>query len=171
MVRDSFNSREALVRYIDDTNFGTCSENHTTLKTAEIWINIAKEIAGDALLSVLLFGSFARGEVGDGSDIDLLLVIESAVELKRRLYSSWDEISMDDIVNPHFVHLPLSPDKSGSLWFEAALDGIVLYEKGYVVSRFLTEVRHAIADGQVERKTAYGHAYWIKHFQENQLAQ
>ena len=70
---------------------------------------------------------------------------------------------MSRTVNPHFVHLPRDPLSCGSLWFEAALDGIVLFERDLAVTRFLQEdVRRAVADGLIVRKSSHGHPYWVK---------
>ena len=132
----------------------------------ELWVNHAKRVVCEQLLSVIVFGSTARGEARSTSDIDLLVVTETAVAIQRKLYESWDEIAASNFVNPHFVHLPPTVDEAGSLWFEVAMDGIVLFEKGRRVSRFLSELRRAVAEGLIERKTAYGHGYWLRHDRE-----
>ena len=126
------------------------------------WFRVTKELIGESLLGVILFGSTARGEAGDGSDIDLMLVVSSDLPLNRRLYAQWDDNLSDENYSPHFVHLPDSIDKAGSIWYEAAVDGIVLYEKGRHVSRFLGRIRRKIVGGGLERRVAYGHPYWIK---------
>lgn len=55
---------------------GSASESQTcAVLIAEIIERLKKEY-GDQLVSVLLYGSFARGTATDGSDIDIILVIE-----------------------------------------------------------------------------------------------
>ena len=112
---------------------------------------------------MVLFGSFARGEAAEHSDIDLLIVTEPSVPLGRALYAVWDATSSDATVSPHFVHLPEKVFEAGSRWYEVAIDGVVLFEKGRLITGFLRTVRKAIADRLIERKDAYGHGYWIKH--------
>jgi predicted nucleotidyltransferase len=120
------------------------------------------DMLGESLLGVLLFGSVAREEYHDGSDIDLLVVVTSELPLTRRLYARWDERFAGNLHSPHFVHLPASIEEAGSIWFEAAVDGIVLHDSDGRVSRFLSQIRRAIAAGRLVRRFAYGYPYWIR---------
>jgi predicted nucleotidyltransferase len=125
------------------------------------WFRVIKKLLDESLLGVILFGSTARGEARSTSDIDLLIVVSSDLPLNRRLYALWDEHLSEENYSPHFVHLPENIDSAGSIWYEAAVDGIVLYEKGRQLSRFLGRIRRKIVSGGVERRVAYGHPYWI----------
>jgi len=127
------------------------------------WVRTATTLIGEDLAGVVLFGSFARGEAMTHSDIDLLIVTEPSVPLNRALYARWDSVSSDAAISPHFVHLPGKVFEAGSLWYEMAIDGIVLFEKDGMITGFLQTVRRAIADRLIERRDAYGHGYWIKH--------
>jgi predicted nucleotidyltransferase len=126
---------------------------------------IAKAIGqlGVDLVAVAIFGSWARGEAGPSSDIDLLLVVASGVEVTRDLYTPWDE---DDAhvgvhrVEPHFVRLPLPGDEVTGLWAEIALDGAVIYDPELVLARELVRIRRSILGGALERRTAGGHSWW-----------
>lgn len=120
----------------------------------------------ESLLGIILFGSTARGENHSASDIDLLIVVASNVPLTRRLYALWDERLSEELYSPHFVHLPENVAAAGSIWYEAAVDGIVFYEAGRRISRILGQIRRTIATGGLERKVAYGHPYWIKRWEE-----
>lgn len=120
-------------------------------------------VVGDELLGLVLFGSCARGEQTVSSDVDLLVVVSSPVQLNRDLYRRWDETSRLDNVSPHFVHLPDGLDRAGSIWFEVAVEGIILFERDRAVTRFVQDVRRAIADGKVERRYSHGHPYWVKN--------
>jgi hypothetical protein len=46
------------------------------------------------------------------------------------------------------------------LWAEAALDGVVLFERGLVVSKRLAAVRRDIVAGRLVRRLAHGQPYW-----------
>ena len=132
-------------------------------ESEDYWIRLAEKLLGDALLGVVLFGSSARGENRDDSDIDLLIVVEQQISLTRNLYCKWDEEGTDpDDVNPHFVHVPAKMEEAGSLWLETAIDGIVLYEKGRSLSRILARIRRAISEGHYQRKEVYGQPYWTR---------
>lgn len=125
----------------------------------------AVAVAGEALLGVVAFGSWARDELSSGSDVDLLVVVAEALPITRGLYRSWDESPLSwegHPVEPHFVHLLGEEDRASGLWAEAALDGVVLHERGLAVSTRLVEVRHRIANGRIERRRSHGHPYWVE---------
>ena len=115
-----------------------------------------KSLLGASLSGVVLFGS---------ADIDLLIVVNTELPLTRSLYERWDrEVDPPGAsrISPHFVHLPGSAERAGSLWYEAAVEGIVLLDPEGVVSRFLRTLRRSMAEGTLLRKSAYGHPYWVK---------
>ncbi len=125
---------------------------------------VLKTWGGD-IEGLVLFGSFARGRQTASSDIDLLVVLNSNVILDRDVYSRWQFNKFDDReVAPLFVHIPGDGEKIGGLWFEVALDGIVLFDRELHLSRFLSRVRDLIAGGHVRRKVTHGHPYWV-HFE------
>ncbi|MBN2552763.1 MAG: toxin-antitoxin system HicB family antitoxin [Spirochaetales bacterium] len=130
------------------------------------WFRVLEEQLGNSLLGVILFGSVARGENRGSSDVDLLIVVSSDLPLNRRLYAMWDEKLSEEPHSPHFVHLAETVSRAGSLWYEAAVDGIVLHETDGKISRFLSRIRRLIASGKLERKIAYGHPYWVKREEE-----
>ncbi len=55
-------------------------------------ISHALKIYGDELIGIVFFGSWARREQREGSDIDLLFVLEEGISIKRELYNQWEEI-------------------------------------------------------------------------------
>lgn len=124
----------------------------------------AAALHGSDLVGVVAFGSWARGEAGPASDVDVLVVLETARPLTRGLYRSWDEDPLswnDHPVEPHLVHL-VQPGAVGTVWAEAAIDGIVLFERGLRVSRRLSAVRRKIAAGRLVRRTVHGQPYWAE---------
>lgn len=119
---------------------------------------------GAELLGVVAHGSFARGELAAGSDVDLLVVLADGVKITRSLYRdgegavpTWDGRQVD----LHFVHLPASGAPVSGSWAEAGVCGIVLYDHDLVVSRRLSEIRSRIACGELIRRMAQGQPYWI----------
>lgn len=121
---------------------------------------------GEDLLGVLVFGSWARGEAGDESDVDLLVVLDPSVAIVRSLYRAWDEtapkLTWDgQRLEVHFVRLPDPGVTPTALWAEAALDGLVLFDRGFALSRRLVEIRWRIATGEVRRHRVHGQPYWV----------
>ncbi|MFM8951852.1 MAG: nucleotidyltransferase domain-containing protein [Planctomycetaceae bacterium] len=119
---------------------------------------------GSDLEGVIIYGSFARGELATGSDVDLLVVIAAGVPITRSLYREWEGAVPSwngREVDLHFVHLPDPADRVSGSWAEAAVCGIVLYDRDLAVSRRLIAIRERIAAGELVRKMAQGQPYWI----------
>lgn len=126
-------------------------------------VNRAARIIGSALVGVIVFGSWVRGEHGAGSDVDVLIVTEPDVEIRRELYRRWDRapVVWDGLpVEPHFVQLPPPDATPAGIWAEVAMDGLVLFERNLTVTRRVIEIRHWIAEGRIVRRYAHGQPYW-----------
>ncbi|MBU6223069.1 MAG: toxin-antitoxin system HicB family antitoxin [Planctomycetes bacterium] len=119
---------------------------------------------GASLLGVVAYGSFARDELTAGSDVDLLVVLAAGVKITRSLYRQWEGAVPAwerREVDLHFVHLPDAGDPVSGSWAEAAVCGIVLYDRDLVVSRWLIDIRTRIARGELVRRMSQGQPYWI----------
>lgn len=137
--------------------------NLAALAGATAVVERAAELFGDDLVAVIAFGSWSRGEAVASSDVDVLVVVESRAPITRALYRQWDArpLTWDEhTVEPHFVHLRGSEDGTTGLWAEAAIDGIVLFERGLAVSRRLVEIRRDVLAGRLVRRTVHGQPYW-----------
>lgn len=125
----------------------------------------AIEQFGRTLVGVLLFGSWARGEAGTASDVDLLVVIDPEVPIVRSLYRPWDETPCrweGRRLEVHFIHRPEGGARPTGLWAEVALDGLVLFDRDLELSRHLIQVRREIATGSVRREQSHGQPYWVE---------
>jgi hypothetical protein len=125
----------------------------------------AVELFGEDLVGVAAFGSWTRGELRSGSDVDLLAVLEPRVRIDRRLYRRWDEQPIEwggRVVECHFAHLPAPDAAPSGIWAEVAIDGIVLFERALRLSAQLVRVRHEIVSGRLVRKVAHGQPYWVR---------
>jgi predicted nucleotidyltransferase len=127
-------------------------------------VNAAARVAGDRLVGLVAFGSWARGEEGPDSDVDLLVVLGEELRVTRALYRRWDAEPLlwdGRRVEPHFVHLPPADQLAGGVWAEAAIDGLVLFERSLEVSRRLARVRSDVARGRIRRRQVHGQPYWV----------
>jgi predicted nucleotidyltransferase len=125
----------------------------------------AGALFGDDLIALAAFGSLARGEATNTSDVDVLIVVEERVELTRELYRKWDAAPLlwaDRPVDAHFAHLPEPGVRVAGVWGELAIDGIILFERDLRLSQRLAEVRRDIAAGRILRRTAHGQPYWTE---------
>jgi len=113
----------------------------------------------------VLYGSWARGEATEGSDVDLLVVVDEAVRITRDLYRRWDEteVSLEGhLVEPHIAHLPADGALVSGLWAELAVDGLVLVDRELRISRRLARVRRELFEGRIVRRHAHGQPYWAE---------
>jgi hypothetical protein len=118
---------------------------------------------GPALVGVLVFGSYARRDATASSDVDLIIVVDPSVPLTRALYRDWDAAVTTwagRSLDPHFVHLPAGGMIAPGAWCEAAIDGVVLFERDGSVTRHLAAIRGAIAAGCLLRRSVHGQPYW-----------
>jgi hypothetical protein len=123
----------------------------------------ARRAFGDALVGAAVYGSWTRGEATAESDVDVLIVLDRSQPLRRDLYRRGDAAALvwdGRPVQTQLVQLPLAGEIGGGLWPEIALDGIVLVERGFLLSLHLVAIRRAIVDGRLVRRTAHGQPYW-----------
>lgn len=124
----------------------------------------AVEVLGRSPLGIVAFGSWARGEEAEDSDVDLLVIVDPDVPIDRDLYRRWDAEPPrweSRRLEVHFAHPPGPESAISSLWAEMALDGIVLFDRALAVSRLLGGLRRRISDGELERRRVHGQPYWV----------
>ena len=132
---------------------------------AQVVVRRAAALLGESLIGVVAFGSWARGEMADASDVDVLVVVDADVAITRDLYRRWDEEQVrwkDRLVDPHFVRLAAPHDGASGLWAEVAIDGIVLFERDLRLSSALAAVRRSLVDGRLRRRVVHGQGYWTE---------
>jgi len=126
-------------------------------------IRHAEVVLGEPVVGAVVYGSWARGEEGSDSDIDLLFVLPASASVTRDLYRRWDASPPrwdGRAIEPHFVHLPEPDAEITGTWAEAAIDGIVLYDPAPQVARALASIRRRILAGEIVRRWANGQPYW-----------
>ena len=126
----------------------------------------AISVLGDSLIGVVAFGSWARGEDSPESDLDVLVIADEAVDISRPLYRQWDSQPrlgwQGHQVSPHFVRLVSKGGPISGFWAEVAMDGLVLFERTWAVSRHLAGVRRQILEGEITRRVVGGKPYWVR---------
>ena len=119
-----------------------------------------------ALVGVVVHGSWARGEAQDGSDVDVMLVVDQGTPVDRELYRRWDAggpLRIDGHpADAAFARLPSGTEAATPLWAEIATDGFVVFERDRRVSRVLAQVRSRIASGNLVRRIVHGQPYWTE---------
>lgn len=126
----------------------------------------ALEILGGAPVGAVAFGSWARGEAGADSDIDVAVIVDRDTGIDRDLYRRWDAEELDwegRRVDAHFAHPPASDEEISALWADLALDGLVLFDSDLRIARLLGSLRRRLLEGrEVERKEVHGQPYWVR---------
>jgi predicted nucleotidyltransferase len=120
---------------------------------------------GEKLVAAIVYGSWARGEADAASDVDLLLVLDNRLALTRELYRRWDLHPMvweERPIEVHFVHLPDMEREVPGIWAEIALDGLILFERDFQLSKRLAQMRKKMFTGRIIRKTIHGQPYWTE---------
>jgi len=120
---------------------------------------------GDNLLGVVLYGSHARSEAHEGSDIDLMVIA-------RGLPERWYERSvclhrpLQAIAGaPSFSVLGKTPDEFEahfpSLYLDIGLDGIVITDRDGYTKHKLDRIREIIAQARLKRERKNGDLHWV----------
>ena len=128
-------------------------------------IRQASTTFGEQLVGVVVYGSWARDELTERSDVDLLVVLSPDLAITRELYRAWDASPLhwgSHAVEPHFVHMPDDDARVTGAWAEVATEGIVVFERGFELSRLLVRIRRRILARQLTRRRAQGQPYWVE---------
>jgi len=126
------------------------------------------KVYGKALEGIILFGSAARGLLWQSSDIDLLIVLGQGKPIERQLYRIWDDRlagrlqALPNKIAPQFVAMPERMGEAGGIWFDAALEGVVLVDPLLRLSRLMGLLRQEMLAGRVVRKLVHGQPYWVR---------
>lgn len=129
-----------------------------------------KSLKESCVKAVIIFGSRARGEAEEKSDVDLLILhedcrIKDPVLRRRHLYSiiqeavgdAFESITVIDMTLEHF----LKPVEVNALLLNIYWDSIVVYDETGILQEFLAQIKERIAKSGLKR-VKNGKAYrWI----------
>lgn len=118
---------------------------------------------GDNLISIVLFGSRARGDARETSDYDLFIVAKALPPraLKRVLFvrtplqGRFDERFCIIAKTPEEVMQNLPP-----LFLDLAVDGTILFDRENFFTTLQKKLRDIIEDAGLQRKKDNGEFFW-----------
>jgi len=139
-------------------------------------VGLLKARLGDGLVSVVLFGSVARGEADEGSDVDLLVVSEGFKGSLGGRFQIFQEIDRDllrsearkrlrregygTLISP----IPLSPGEvegNPPILLDLLTDGVILYDRGGFMKGRLAELERRLRALKARRVRLRGGGwYW-----------
>jgi hypothetical protein len=104
---------------------------------------------GERLISLVLFGSVARGEARESSDIDLIVVADgfprSLRERRRPLIDDWRRVrAANGLPAVEWNLVTKSPDEArvhSPLYLDVVEDGILILDRGGFFQEVLSEMR------------------------------
>jgi len=137
-------------------------------------VKIMKEEFKDDLTSVVLYGSVARGDNRNDSDVDLLIIIKNLPKdsmLKRiRLFETKveDKLNLDEYwKNGYYISLspilktPEEAEKISPLYLDMAYDAIILYDKNQFFTKILQKLKERLKELGAERVRMGKKWYWV----------
>lgn len=136
-------------------------------------VEALKESFGNALVSVAVFGSVARGEAGRDSDVDLLVVAEGLPNSKLRrqdIFMEVEEKLEPDVeeAGKEGYHIEFSPvlrtpgevARLPPLLLDMVEDAVILYDKGGFLRGLLDQLRRRLEELGAERVRCGKLWYW-----------
>lgn len=140
---------------------------------ARQYAEILRDTLGERLVSVVLFGSVARGEAGPYSDIDLFIVLEDAPRSMRRrrvllepvrqaltpaLEELWDRGIYTDFVE--IIRTREEARRFHPVYLDMTQEAILLYDKGDFMAGVLERIRERLSALGAQRKRLGKVMYW-----------
>lgn len=148
-------------RKVSDLSY-SLEKHHDDTLPEEVLVAL-KQNLGNALVSVILFGSRARGDAHEYSDWDLLVIARDLpskhfkrhIQLKEFLPVAWrgDVTVLAKTPKEFEAYLP-------SLFLDIALDGIILYDTEGYARKKMTDLRQFIQQRGLRRERIERDWFW-----------
>jgi predicted nucleotidyltransferase len=126
-------------------------------------VNCYKDYLSNHLVSIVLFGSHARGDAKETSDFDLFIIAEELpVKVFQRI------LFIRKPLKGQFAERICIVAKTSeevlknlpSLFLDLGLDGIILFDKNNFFKNLQTKIREIIQQAGLQRKKVNGEFYW-----------
>lgn len=142
------------------------------------YCEILKDLLKDRLVSVMLFGSVARGDWNKNSDIDVLVIADGwddepvwnrIREIKKAKEKLEESLEYQEALRvgywPIIQNYPLSVKEAkrfNRIYLDAVIDGIILYDKDNFLTRLLQSLREKLEEmGSVRIMLPSRKFYWV----------
>ena len=121
---------------------------------------------GERLVSIVIFGSLAKGTATPESDLDILLIVEKLHGRKMKRMEEFIDNIEDKIEDTPFYISPIikTPEEAfhGSpLFLDMVYDSIILYDKGGFFKQVIERLRHRLKELGSKRISRGSRWYWI----------
>ncbi len=139
----------------------------------EKYSEVAQEVLRERLVSLVLYGSLARGQAGPGSDIDLFVVLDAAPKgmfLRREILKPLRERLSPDLERlwqrgllTDFVEVIRSREEASRfhpLYLDMTEEAEVLYDRDGFFTGVLQGVRRRMRELGAQRKILGRLSYW-----------
>lgn len=143
-------------------------------EAAERYAALLREVLGDNLVSVILFGSVARGEASTDSDIDLLIICEALPEgrfARLRLLEEADlrfeaelarlRASGIDTRLARIIKTRQEAERMVPLYLDLVEDARLLYDRGGFFAAVLSRLAESLSRLGAERRVRGRVRYWV----------
>ncbi len=131
-----------------------------------VLVSVFREVFGELLVSLVLFGSYARREARPESDIDVLVVVEDRLSdrfeaqklldrVELRLYELlWPRLAprgYRPVLSPHLLTRSQA-SVFRPIYIDLVFDARILYDKDGFMASILGRVRRVLEEVGVERR-------------------
>ncbi len=118
----------------------------------------------DNLLAVIVFGSSARGDVSQSSDVDLLIILEqSPLRKRQRVHEFYEKLGFE--LEDHFLSpIILTKEeitKNLPYYVGMVEEGKVLYERDKFANLLLNSIERLKKQGKIVEKELKGVKYFL----------
>lgn len=108
-----------------------------------------RECFGDNLVSLVVFGSVAKGTFSPESDIDLLVILEDYKHKREEYVRLFECLEEFKEINPVIIK---KGQLQESLWFLWDCQFIILYDKNGFFSNFLERLKEFLKKNVVKKE-------------------
>jgi len=144
-------------------------------RAVDIIVEALKANLGGKLISIILYGSTARGDVSEDSDIDLLIVLENLPESRLERIRIFDEVEkrcereLKSVENEYNIKIFFSPilktvdeaRKITPLYLDMVEDGIILFDRDDFMKKTIDRVRARLRELGARRVWRGRRWYWV----------
>lgn len=128
-------------------------------------IKLIRVFYKDNLRSLVIFGSYARGEVTLGSDIDILIILkECKLSYRERLQEFYEDIESKITTGPSLLVSPIilkeeEAREFNPIYLEIMENNIIVFDDG-TFKNILDKLKRLQEERVIEKKTLKGKTYW-----------